>query len=89
MTKQEQLKDKLVKNKIITEAEFARYEKEAVREKMSVPEYLANKQVVDETVLYEYIADIYELPFVSLKDRHIRQDVNTRTDCDEARRHRF
>lgn len=75
MTKQEQLKQELVKNKIVTEAEFVQYEKESVREKMSVPEYLVNKKVVDENVLYEYIAGIYELPFVSLKDRHIRQDV--------------
>ncbi|MFA6393375.1 MAG: ATPase, T2SS/T4P/T4SS family [Patescibacteria group bacterium] len=70
-----QLKNILVKQKILSEKEFGEVEKESQKRGKKIEEYIFEKKILNITSLYEAAAGYYKVPFVNLKDKIIRKDI--------------
>jgi type IV pilus assembly protein PilB len=69
------LKKILVKEKIVTDDEFAKHLKEAAKKNVALIDYLINNKIVAEETAYEALAKFYKLPFLTFKDETIRKDI--------------
>lgn len=75
MLNERQLKNILVKNEILSEADFDLYLKEATGQNKKLENYLFEKNVITPLVLYETAAAAYKIPFIDLKSKTIRKDI--------------
>lgn len=75
MLNERQLKNVLVKNEIITEADFNTYLEEANNQNKKLESYLLEKNIITPLVLYETAAVAYKIPFIDLKNQTIRKDI--------------
>ncbi|MEK9183335.1 MAG: GspE/PulE family protein [Patescibacteria group bacterium] len=67
---------KIIKNKkILDEAGLRVAIKTAEKAHLPLESYLISKNIVDETTLYQAIANHFDLPFIDLKNREIKQEV--------------
>ena len=60
---------------ILTEEQFKKYAQEAKKESKDIINYLIEKKVISSSLFYKIAADYFNLPFVDLKGKNIRQDV--------------
>ncbi|MDO8581292.1 MAG: ATPase, T2SS/T4P/T4SS family [bacterium] len=72
-----QLKDIVIKGKILSEKEFAIVVADAQKQKVKIEDHLINKKVVSEDLLYSIAATVLGLPFVNLRTQIIPDDVLT------------
>jgi type IV pilus assembly protein PilB len=69
------LKKILIKEKILTNDEFAKFLKEAVKKEKPLVDYLVENKIVVEETAYDALAKFYKLPFLTFKDEIIRKDI--------------
>ena len=70
-----QLKDIVIKGKILSEKEIAVVDSDAQKQKAKIEDHLINKKVVSEDLLYSIAATVLGLPFVNLRGQTIPDDV--------------
>ncbi len=75
MFNNEQLKDILLKNKILSEEDFKKLEKEAEDNNKSLESLLFEKKTIEEKDLYEKAAEFFKVPFINLKDQTIKKEA--------------
>ncbi len=75
MLSNEQIKEILNKFEVVPESEFDKYLAESKKERKNVVNYLIEKKIISPTILYESIANFFEIPFIDLKNQTIRKDV--------------
>lgn len=67
---------KIIKDKKILDDKGLRDAlKAAEKARLPLETYLTNKNIVDETTLYQAIANNFDLPFIDLKNREIKKEV--------------
>lgn len=69
------LQDILTEEFSLKEKEIKKHESSAQKSGMSLAQYLVQKDIVEETGLYQAIADRLHSPFVSLQGKEIKKDV--------------
>jgi type IV pilus assembly protein PilB len=69
------LKKLLKENKILGDKEFEELDKSAEEKGVPLEEYLIEKRIIGEELLYKALADNLKLPFVELKDKMIKIEV--------------
>lgn len=75
MFNNEQLKDILLKNKILSEEDFKKLEKEAEDNNKSLESLLFDKKTIEEKDFYEKAAEFFKVPFINLKDQTIKKEA--------------
>ncbi|KKR21751.1 MAG: Type II secretion system protein E [Parcubacteria group bacterium GW2011_GWE2_39_37] len=75
MLNAQQIKDIIIKSKILKDADFLKMEKEAVAANVKLEDYLLDKKIITQASLYENAAKVFDLSFVNIKDLAIRKDV--------------
>ena len=70
-----QIKQVLVSENLLSEKEFAKYAIAAEAKGAYLIDYLIEKKVAQEEAVYQMMAQSINKPFLTLKDRNIRQDV--------------
>ena len=75
MLSQKQIKNILVKEKILSEGDFDKFAQEAKNSGKKIKNYLIEKKVITPLSLYESAAGYFKVPFVNLKDQTIRKDI--------------
>lgn len=75
MLDSKKLKSVLIKNKIIAEAEYKKYIKQAKENKVGLLKLLVDEKITTESTTYEAIAKFLRLPFVNLKNETIQKDI--------------
>ena len=75
MLTNEQIKNIVIKTKILPEKEFEKLAKEARGLEKRLEDYLVEKKVVTPQALYESAAGYFKLPFMNLKGLTIRKDI--------------
>lgn len=75
MLNNDQLKEILNKFNVVLEEEFDKYLLEASEAGKNIISHLIDKKIISPTILYESIANFFEIPFVDLKNQTIRKDV--------------
>ncbi len=75
MLDDKKLKQVLVKNKIVTEEEYKKYQKEALEKKAELLDFLVSEKISSEEAIYEAMAKTLDLPFINLKNETIRKDI--------------
>lgn len=69
------LKKILIKNEVLSTADFSKHKIEADKLGKKLENYLIEKKIITEETLYEDTANYYKLPFIDLKNQTIRKDV--------------
>ncbi len=69
------LKKLLKENKILTEKEFEATQRSAKENNISLEEYLVEKRIISEELLYRALARSFKLPFIDLKEKTIKNEV--------------
>lgn len=69
------LKQILIKNKIITEDEYKKYQKKALEKEVELIDFLINEKITTPETIYEALAKNANLPFIDLKEETIRKDI--------------
>ncbi len=74
------LNDKKIKNilekvNLFSSLDLEKFSKESIKEKKSLAEYLVEKKLLSQEVLYENIAASIKIPFINLKNTNIRKDI--------------
>lgn len=69
------LKKLILGQKLLSDADLKKYQKEAKKHKKGLKDFLIEQSVVEETVLYEAWAKQADLPYINLKDHTIRKDI--------------
>ncbi|MFH1366717.1 MAG: GspE/PulE family protein [Patescibacteria group bacterium] len=75
MIKEEELKKLLITEKIIGEEKLNQASAQAKEEGKKIYQYLIEKNLVSETIVYETLARYLKLPFMDIKDQVIRKDI--------------
>jgi len=75
MFSKNQLKKILTKSNLLSEQNFEKYSKEAKKLRKKLEDYLIEKKLISNLVLYENAANFYKIPFIDLKNQTIRKDV--------------
>lgn len=70
-----QIEDILIDAKLLSPDEVKKIVKEAEKNKKSLDEYITDKKVVNEMVLYEQAAKYLKLPFANLEKKKINREV--------------
>ena len=68
-------KQVIEKNNLLDTEEIKKYEKEAGEKNQSLDEFLIEKGLITEEILYNSVANLHNLPFVNLKDKTIPKEV--------------
>lgn len=74
------LNDKIIKkiltaNLILNETDYKKYLQKAEKLKQPILDYLINKKILDEELIFQNIAKSLQLPYIDLKGKNIRQDI--------------
>jgi len=75
MLNNQQIRDILVENHILTAADFDKYASEAVDSGKRIDDFLIEKKILSPSALYENAAKYFNVPFINLKEQSIRKDV--------------
>lgn len=75
MISNQELEKIILKSKILAETEFKKIGEQIGGKKVNLAEYLVNKNFISENLLYETIANYYNLPFIDLKNKIVRRDI--------------
>jgi type IV pilus assembly protein PilB len=75
MLKTEQLKEVIIKNKILSAEAFEKEAKEAKAKNIPLEKNLIAKDIVSADILYNAISNYFKVPFTDLKDQIIRNDI--------------
>lgn len=70
-----QIKAILKKSEILNTKEFDKLEKEAEEEQKNILDYLLEKKIITNTLLYEQAANYFKVNFINLKNINIRKDI--------------
>ncbi|MDD3284963.1 MAG: GspE/PulE family protein [Patescibacteria group bacterium] len=70
-----QIKSILKKSEILTIKEFEKLEKEAEEEQKNILDYLLEKKIITNALLYEQAANYFKVNFINLKNVNIRKDI--------------
>jgi len=68
-------KQVLDKNNLIEKEQIAQYEEEAKKENKPLDDFLIEKGIITEDILYKGVASLHDIPFVNLKDKTIPKNV--------------
>jgi type IV pilus assembly protein PilB len=60
---------------ILTEKDFEKHAREAKKQSKNIINYLIEKKIISSSLFYKMAADYFNLPFIELKGKNIRQDV--------------
>ncbi len=72
-----QLKDIIIKGKILSEKELALIAADAEKNKIPLQDHLMNKKIVSEDLLYSIAATVLKLPFINLRTQTIQNEILT------------
>ena len=75
MFNEQQLKKIILDNKLMSEADLAKEEKEAKENDKNLEVHLAEKHLLEEKDLYEKAAKFFSVPFINLKDATIKKEA--------------
>lgn len=75
MLKEEEIKKLLVEEKIVEEKKLAEAAARATEKGQKITQYLVEKNLISETIIYESLARHLHIPFLDLKDQIIRKDI--------------
>lgn len=75
MLKEEEIKKILLEEKIIDEKKFAEAAGQAAEKGQKTFQYLIEKNLISEAIIYESLARHLKIPFLDLKDQIIRKDI--------------
>ncbi len=75
MFNNEDLKNILIKNKLISGDDFEKLEKEASDNNKELEGLIVEKKIIEERCLYEKAADFFKVPFVNLKEQTIKKEA--------------
>lgn len=71
----EQLKEIILKSKVVSEEEFNKIEKEASDNNKDLETLFFDKKIIEEKDLYEKAAVFFKIPFINLKDQTIKKEA--------------
>ncbi|MBU0637100.1 GspE/PulE family protein [Patescibacteria group bacterium] len=77
MLNDEQIKQILIKTKIISASEFDKLMIEAKKINKQIEDYLIEKKIISTITLYESAANFFNVPYIDLKNQLIRNDILT------------
>ncbi|MBU0646942.1 GspE/PulE family protein [Patescibacteria group bacterium] len=75
MISDEQIKQILIKAEIVPTAEFDKLAANAILSNKKITDYLIEKRILTNAILYESIANFFNIPFIDLNNQIIRKDV--------------
>lgn len=75
MLSQQQIKNALIKEKLISKKDFEQISAASRKEKKSLEEYIIDKNIIAEELLYETLANSLKIPFINLKNQIISGDI--------------
>ncbi len=75
MINDEQIKQILIKAEIVPMVEFDKLATDAKLSNKKITDYLIEKRILTNAILYESIANFFNIPFIDLNNQIIRKDV--------------
>lgn len=75
MLSDEQIKQILIKAEIVPVAEFDKLAADAKLANKKITDYLIEKRILSNSILYESIASFFNVPFINLENQIIRKDI--------------
>ncbi|MDO9399561.1 MAG: GspE/PulE family protein [bacterium] len=75
MINDEQLKQILIKDEIMPAVEFDKIATDAKLSNKKIADYLIEKRIITNAILYEGIANFFNIPFIDLNNQIIRKDI--------------
>ena len=75
MLSDKKTKQVIEKNNLLETEELNKFEQQSGEKNQSLDEFLIEKKLITEEILYNSVANLHNLPFVNLKDKTIPKEV--------------